>query len=299
MIVAAASAQSNSPPGGIAFVREGDVWVWRGGDVSRLLKNGSASDPRWSPSGDALLYVKLGDGYSDLLIHYFGDGSDVALTDNEPDAEIGSEEYANNSVWVIDPSWSASGVIAYASDYFTPGSTMVLWLISDLSSPPVQALQADEEDNIEGVHLSADGSIAAYTVLKRSQTGNYTTYVALRDLTDGISYVLADDRYGVYDPAIAPDNEHVAVTVRTRSGMSDLWLVSRSTGDRTRLTSDAQASAPAWLPRGGWLAYLRTVDDSFEIWAMPVNGVRAGEPIKLGRFDDLDATSGLSWTATK
>jgi hypothetical protein len=53
------------------------------------------------------------------------------------------------------------------------------------------------------------------------------------------------------------------------------------------------------LPRGGWLAYLRTVDDSFEIWAMPVNGVRAGEPIKLGRFDDLDATSGLSWTATK
>lgn len=287
---------AEDPPGRIAFVRDGDVWVWSGGDEERLFRDGAASDPRWSPSGQELLFVRAGDSYSNLVLRYLEAGGEVALTANQPGYQIGSPEYAANSVWAIDPAWSPSGLIAFASDYYTPGGTMTLWLIPDLSGGAVPALAAQDEGHISNVCLSRDGSIAGYTVRGTTPEGFNTTYVALRDLNDGLAYVIADDPGGAFDPAISPDDRRVAVSIRAADGMTDIWLVDRQTGDRTRVTENAQATNATWSPDGAWLAYLRMVDYRFEIWAVPVDGTVIGEPSRLARYNNLDPTSGLSWT---
>ncbi|MGH2560127.1 MAG: TolB family protein, partial [Thermomicrobiales bacterium] len=152
-----------------------------------------------------------------------------------------------------------------------------------------------DEGNIDDVSLSSDGSIAGYTVRVTDEDGFTQTYVALRDLTDGVAYEVADDPSGVIDPAIAPDNQTVAVAIRSGE-TTDIWNFDRSTGDRQRVTTNANATAPCWSPSGDWLAYVRMVDFEFEIWAVPVLVDGFGEPLQLDRFRDIDAPGGLSWT---
>jgi Tol biopolymer transport system component len=289
------SGQDEFPPGRIAFVRKGDIWIWQKGDAHRAIADGAASDPRWSPSGRFLLFVRSGDSFSDLILYDFDSGSEQQLTYNQSGYQPGSPDYVNTSSWVIDPDWSPSGLIAFASDA-TSDSSVILWLILDPSLPPEPAPSAEIEDDIEGVSLSADGTVAAYTVRHRDDSGANRTYVAIRDLSDGTPYVLADDPGGAFDPAIAPDGRSVALAIRGEDGVSDIWLVDRATGNRTRVTTNAQATQPAWSPDGQWLAYMRMVDYRFEVWAVPREGAGFGAPRRLFRYQNLDATSRISWT---
>ena len=289
-----AIADEPVPPGRIAFVRDGDVWVWSDGNADRLFEHGSASDPRWSPDGRQVLYVQVGNGYSDLRLRNLDDGSDSALTFNEPQAEPGSELYAQLSSWVRDPSWSPSGMIAFAADY-NPAGVMQLWLMSSPGATATIAPDASTGGSIEGVCLSTGGTLAAYTV-QMTDGIEFWTEVVLRDLTDGVAYLLADDAGGPYDPAIAPDEQTVVFSLRDAAGVSDLWLIERATGARRQLTFGAQAASAVWSPDGSWLAYLRPNDDDFELWALPMADGVPGAPILLDSWGGVDATSGLSWT---
>lgn len=295
IVPAGTGGQGSAPSGRIAFGRAGDIWVWQNGESKRLLEDGNLSDPVWSPSGNELLYVRSGDSYSNLVLRYLDSGDEVQLTYNQPEGQVGTLDYANNSVWAVSPDWSTSGVIAFASDFYTPNSLMTLWLIYDLSAGPEAALSVQGEGNIEDVTLSTDGSIAGYTVRETDELGFNHTYVALRDLTDGVAYELADEPGGVFDPAITPNNQEVAVAIRSGE-TTDIWIVDRATGDQQRVTTDADATAPCWSPDGKWLAYVRMVDYEFEIWAAPVTAGGFGEPQRLARYRDIDAPAGLSWT---
>ena len=108
--------------------------------------------------------------------------------------------------------------------------------------------------------------------------------------------MLADPPEGAFDPAIEPGGMRVAVAVR-QGGVSDIWLYDRSGEEPVQVTTGANASQPCWLSDGSWLAYLQMVDFQFEARAVPVNGQSIGAPVTLFAFDDIDATSGLSWTA--
>jgi TolB protein len=289
-------AQDGDPPGRIAFGRMGNIWVWSGGETKQLFEDGNASDPRWSPNGQELLFVRQGDSYSDLFVRYLSAGTEAQLTYNQPDAPIGSVEYVTSCVWAVDPAWSPSGVIAFASDYFTPGGIMTLWLMNDLTSGQFDAAAAQDEGSIDGVTLSADGGVAGYTVRAIDDDGANYTYVALRDLSDGIAYTLVDDLTGSYDAAISPNDRDVAVVIRDESGRPDIWIVDRQTSDRARVTEGEEAAAPCWSPDGRWIAYLRLVDFDFELVAAPLNGGIVGARKVLARFRDIDAPGGLAWT---
>lgn len=289
-----ARGQGDTPPGRIAFVRRGDIWVWEGGESTQLLSDGAASDPRWSPDGTLVLFVRNGNSFSDLMLYETTTGNTVQLTQNQSWAQEGSPDYVATSNWVIDPDWSPSGLIGFASDATADGS-LILWLMDDPYGSPYPAASAQIEDHIEGVSLSVDGTLAAYAARTNDDIGRHT-YVALRDLTDGIAYVLLDEPTGVYDPAIAPDSQRVAVAMRSAEGMSDIWLVERATGATTRVTTDAQATKPFWAPDGSWLGFLRMVDYRFEAWAVPIDGTSIGEPRRLFRFRNLDGTTRPDWT---
>lgn len=290
-----AQGQENVPPGRIAFVRRGDVWVWQEGEASRVIADGAASDPCWSPDASMMLYVHSGNSYSDLMLFDFSTGTSVALTQNQSFAQEGSEEYVMTSNWVLDPDWSPSGLIGFISDATIDGS-LILWLLASPYGAPEPAAAAQTEDHIEGLSLSVDGGLAAYTARTTGENGIKHTYVALRDLSDGIAYVLLDEPAGVFDPAIAPDAQRVAVAMRSAEGVSDIWLVARADSSTIRVTTDAQAVKPFWAPDGRWLGYLRAVENHFEAWCVPVDGTAIGEPRRLFRYQNLDGTSRPSWT---
>lgn len=288
-------SQEDLPPGRIAFVRRGDVWVWQGGEASRIIADGAASDPCWSPDASMMLYVHSGNSYSDLMLFDFSVGTSVALTQNQSYAQEGTEDYVMSSNWVLDPDWSPSGLIGFISDATVDGS-LILWLMTSPYGTPEPAAAAQAEDHIEALSLSADGGLAAYTARTTGENGVKHTYVALRDLSDGIAYVLLDEPTGAFDPAIAPDAQRVALALRSAEGVSDIWLVARADSSMVRVTTNAQAVMPFWSPDGHWLGYLRAVDTHFEAWCVPVDGVTIGEPRRLFRYQNLDGTSRPSWT---
>ncbi len=296
LALVSSAAQEGAPAGSILFSRDGDIWMWTGGSARLLFDAEEATDPRVAPDGSEVLYVKGSNAFSDLVLHSLATGQDTPLTMNEPAFEPGSREYVDHSFWVQDPAWSASGTIAYASEVDASDGRMALWLLRTPTSAPVLAPGVDEAGSIEGVSISADGALAAYTE-RPLPLGSGPTRVMLRDISDGSTFLLADDEGGVFDPAISPDGASIALSIRAANGVTDLWLIRRQTGERQQLTSGAQAVAAAWSPDGEWLAYLSPDGDRFALWATPVNAdPQPVSPRHLGTFDGLDATGGLSWT---
>jgi TolB protein len=294
LAVSTSRGQDDLPPGRIAFVRKGDIWVWKNGESTRIIEDGNASDPRWSPSGRFVLFVRSGDSYSDLILYDLEQSTEQQVTFNQPDMQPGSPDYVANTSWVIDPDWTPNGLIAFASDA-TSDNSVILWLLSSPDLAPEPAPAAQPEDDIEGVSLDAAGSIAAYTVRVREDNGLSHSAVAIRNLSDGTTKELVDDPNGAFDPAVSPDGSKIALAIRDNNENSDIWLSDLS-GTLTRVTEGAQATQPSWSPDGTWLAYMRMVNYKFELWAVPRQDTGFGEPRRLFRFANLDPTSRISWT---
>jgi Tol biopolymer transport system component len=288
-------ADNPVPPGRIAYIRDGAVWVWSNGDSSELVSGSNLSDARWSPAGDALLYVRSGDSYSDLYLFSPATQSETQLTFNKPDAPEGSEEYAATTSWVIDPSWSASGVLGYITDANSSNNTFGLWTTANAYSGNASlAPIAVVEDNIDSLSLSPDGSVAAYVERARNNDGTFTTSVVLRDLTDGRVYDVPSAGPNTFDPAIGPDGQLIAYSKRD-GGMTDVWVSSRQGGAAVQITSGYQATQPCWSPDGKWLAFIRMIDFKFKVWVAPMTGETPGTSFELLDPKNIDAPSGLSW----
>ncbi|MFE3448842.1 S9 family peptidase [Nonomuraea sp. NPDC059194] len=82
------------------------------------------------------------------------------------------------------------------------------------------------------------------------------------------------------EPAISPDGERVAYTLRTTDAAADtdrrsIWLASWEGGPAVQVTNGPADGSPAWSPDGGTLAFLRAGDGHAQIWTLPMAG---GEP---------------------
>src|SRR3712207_4152790 len=56
------------PTGSILFVSEGNVMVWRDGEIDQLTDDEIARSPSWSAAGDRFAYIRMSDGFSDLIV---------------------------------------------------------------------------------------------------------------------------------------------------------------------------------------------------------------------------------------
>lgn len=295
------AAQDRNPEGRIAFIRDGDVWEWSSDTgTHRLIEDGQAMDPTWNPTGRLLMYARDGGSFSDLIVANPSTGNRNRLTDNESTAEVGSPEYVNGCSWAIDPFWSDAGFVCYVSDAESEFGEMRIWILDpDDGSTYLANMDGGDQGPVEHVSVGGAGVFCVYTVLSMGGPEGGTTYVSMRDLDTGTTYPLFEGERGAYDPAISPDADWIVGSVRDAAGMSDLWIFDRVSEELSQLTTGEQASNATWSPDGEWIAYLRRVDDRFEVWSLPIN-TRTGEPTgearRLVEADGIDATSGLSWT---
>jgi Tol biopolymer transport system component len=295
----AASAQDSTPDGKIAFVQDGDIWEWSGSGTSKVIEDGNAQDPTWSPDGRQIMYARNGGSFTNLLIANADTGRITRITDNESEYEEGSPDYVATSFWAVDPYWSASGIVCFVSDAATEGTVMQLWILDpDSGEAYVAADDGGDQGPIEHPSVDENATWVVYTVLSQGGTEGGTTYVTLRDINTGTTYPIIEGPQGAYDPAISPDGNSIVTTIRDESGISDLWLFDRETDELTRLTTDGEATNAVWSPDGDWVAYLHRSGTEFELWAFPIDtgsGEPAGDAQKLVNAGPIDSTSVLSW----
>lgn len=294
--VNAARADNPTPPGKMAFIKNGAVWEWSNGETSQLIDGTDITSARWSPSGGSLLYVRSGNSYSDLFIYNLDVQTETQLTFNQPDTQEGTPEYAAAASWAIDPSWSTAGAIGFISDAGSSNDTFALWMLdSAYAGSPYLARVIKNEDNIDSLSLAPDGAIGAYVERLRNDDGTSTTNVVLRDLTDGKIFALPGAGDGAFDPAFGPDGQSVAFAQRDASRMTDIWIASRAGGAAVRVTTGFQATNPVWSGDGAWIAFIRMIDFNFQVWVVPMTGTTAGTPFELFDANGIDVPSGLSW----
>jgi TolB protein len=291
--------------GRLLFIRGGNLWLWQGGQATRLTDACGCKQPRWSPTGDALLYIKMGDSYGDLI---WADGAGQnarPLTANRAvNLQPETKEYIANSFLLSGLSWARTANntdrIVYSSD--RGGSGLNLFVTNGLSSKPVAiAGTKDLGGGVEGAALSPDGNTVAFVHdLTDEKTGRRATQVFLLDLATGKYRVLTSEANGAYDPAWSPDGQWLTYAARQATGKeTNLWLIRPDGTGRQRLTEGGKDRGVAWSPDGDQLAFVRQLDNGFALYFADisvVNGVpTTGKPIRVGDFSDVEPSSGVSW----
>lgn len=295
-----ASAQLNEPSGKIAFIENGDVWQWSSEDgTNRVVEDGDAMDPTWDPNGNSLLYARDGGSFSNLIMVNTRTGSRSRLTENEGMGEDGSPDYVGTSVWSIDPYWSQADIVCYISDSGSEYGEMRLWVFDPASGNTyIAADDGQDQGPPEHVSVDAEAIYCVYTVFSAGGSEGGLTYISMRDLNIGTTYPIIEGAQGAYAPAISPDGERIAASLRDENGVSDLWLFHRERETLTRLTDGEEVVNSVWSPDGEWVAYLKRNGTRFELWAMPIDvdaDEAGGEARELVSDKDIDSTSGISW----
>ncbi len=263
--VAARVAIPGQTGGRLLFIRGGNIWVWADGQGTQLTTNGGNRQPRWSPDGTQMLFLRGGSSYSDLWLADAAAANGRPLTANQAKGlQIESQAYVQNSAVLAGASWArlsdTSDRLVYSRGSYDANYERIvysLWILNGLSRTPqpirsTQALTA----NIEGATLSPDGnSLAFVTDLIDPNTGTHATQVYIADLANGSYRVLTNEPGGAYDPAWSPDGDQVAF---------------------------------ARLQGNGFALYFIDLDTSS-------GKISAGKPQRIGDFADVDPASGVSW----
>jgi len=99
----------------------------------------------------------------------------------------------------------------------------------------------------------------------------------------------------VSDAQFSPDGTKVIYVLKTNlpedKSESDLYLVSQSGGDATKLTDDGKNSMPRWSPDGNRLVYVKKVDGKSQITVMDLNGKNQR---KICNYEVSNASLGVS-----
>ncbi|HQY31086.1 MAG TPA: hypothetical protein PK691_07355, partial [Thermomicrobiales bacterium] len=93
----------------------------------------------------------------------------------------------------------------------------------------------------------------------------------------------------------SPDSAWITFAVRDQRNVTDLWIVNRASGERTRLTKGKNASAPRFSSDGTYLAWLQMADYQFELWVANFVDGQIANNAKIYDENGIDPQSGLCW----
>ena len=274
------------PAGKMVYVRDGDLWIWQGGEARQLTSGGTWRQPSFSPDGQEIAYVYRDQNFSDLFAMAADGSASRRLT-------RGQAQAVRENDWAFRPAWSPDGSqIAYISDAnsFFP----VVWIMNKDGSAKRQIMTfAMNVDAADAISWSPDGKRLAVTAFSREPGQIYVV-----DIARGTAERLTNHAQGAFDPAWSPDGKTIAYIGRD-SGRGELWLRRVDGSPATRFDKLPYVRSPVWSPDGGALAVLSAESGAFEVWVASVEAqgdtLRLGEFRQLTRDGGIDAASGLSW----
>jgi Tol biopolymer transport system component len=229
--------------------------------AKRLLSEGDAMQPSWSPHGQRIAYwgLRPQGGQRDLW---------TIPAEGGPPADVTNDEAVD---W--DPVWSPDGRWLYFSS--SRGGSMNLWRIGideatgrvsggaePLTTPAAWSGQ---------ISLARDGRHIAYAT--RDQRSNLfrVDFDPLRGVLVGVPKpVLAGSRV-VFSLSLSPDGEWIAFT---NEGVQENLFIVRADGSEYRqLTDDPRRNrVPAWSPDGTRIAFVSDRGGRYEIWVIRPDG---------------------------
>ncbi len=288
--------------GRLLYVRGGNIWAWSSGQELQLTQEGNYSQPRWSPSGNNMLYVRRGDSFADLYVADSAGKTARALTANQSKAyPPETEAYVDNSFQLAGPSWSRSPEggdrIVYSTD--RESALLGLWVLNGLTGKPQPVFGAQALGvAIEGAALSPDGVRVAFTCDMTDANDVRSTQIYLIDLNTGLYRPLGQQLTGVYDPAWSPDGQWLAYATR-QGEETQLWVIRADGTGRQRIVGDGRNRGATWSPDGTQIAFVRQQGAGFGLFFVDLEatptGFNASKPQRIGEFSDVDPISGTSW----
>jgi TolB protein len=286
----------------LLFVRGGNLWQWANGQEAQLTTTCGCWEPRWSPAGDAILYIKRGESFADLYLADSGGQNARALTNNQSKSyQPETKEYINASLMLTGLSWvrPADGIdrIIYSNDQ---NEGFQLYMTTGLSGKPVLVNGLKPlGPGSEGAAISPDGITIAFDLLNE-KTGTKATQIFLVNLNTGSYRAVTSEPGGAYDPAWSPDGQWLSYAVRqTAKPETNLWVMHPDGSGKQRLTEGGRDRGGVWSPDGDQFAFVRLVDNGFGLFVMDLRlndgAFTAGKANRLGAFTDIDPASGISW----
>jgi eukaryotic-like serine/threonine-protein kinase len=284
------------------------IWITdANGRNPRQVTNDSSEivvhmSPRWSPDGKRLVFRRIQQQKSDIVVVDVADGTTRWVT--------------HDDVVDLNPVWSASGHYIYFSS--PRGGGLNLWRVrvspdGTTASAP-QQLTTGAGDDLDP-SVSPDSKRLAFSVSRieadiwrlpiepgsGKPTGAPEAVIATTRVEsrgawspDGKSIVFNSDRLGDmnlwlhaadgsdrqltrgpggdYQPNWAADGKTIAF-FSSRAGQNDIWTVDVADGTLHRLTNDAGVHInPFFSPDGRRVAYQEDRDGRFQVWVMNADG---------------------------
>lgn len=300
------TGQAAETTGQILFVADGNVMMWRDGDITTLTEAGTAQSPTWAPAGDRFAYVQVHEDYSDVVIADRDGDPLLQLTASDSGLQPFTEDHVYLAAWALEPDWSPVGEeLVYISDqggFDSFSRNLYVWLSEFGVDAPPYPLPASQSIALsqEGPVYSPGGDQLALSV--RADEGSGVRYQELwtLDLEAGTFKPLVTGiEQGAFDPDWSPDGDDI-VYIQREGEHNNIWIAPVDGGDPYQLLAAETAVEPIWSPDGSQIAYITVVDVEFEVWVVDVEAsgdgnLTAGEPHKLFGVDGIDSTSGLSW----
>ena len=223
-----------------------NLWlVSADGTHHRPLTSGTRSNgsPRWSPSGDRMVWISSQDGSAQLWLRWMDTGEEARITN--------LTEGPGNLAWSPDGRWIA--LTQFVED--APDES----LARGMPSPPEGATWAPPAVVIDDVQYKNDGQTGF------ARQGH--THVFVVPAEGGTPRQLTSGPYSHGQPTWTPDGESLIVVANRRDDAdfeandSDLYEVSITDGSMTRLTDRyGPDGSPSVSPDGRTIAYAGTDD---------------------------------------
>jgi TolB protein len=278
-----------NPRGRIAYVRDGNLWIWQSGEVRQLTEGGTWRQPSFSPDGSEIAYVYREQNFADIFVMAADGSSSRRLT-------RGQAPLVSNNDWTVRPAWAGDGEqIAFVSDVSSP--LPLLWTMSKDGGNRRQIFgnAGSYEETVDAISWAPDGKHIAITWMPLIRE---VSQIFLVDIAKGSAEKFTNHPRGAFDPSWSPNGEVIAYVGR-EGAKGDLWLRRVDGPGDARSDKLAFVRSPVWSPDGKHIAVLSAQTGSFELWVASVD--IDGDKLSIGDFRQLtrdggvDAASGLSW----